>query len=1168
MKSKRLFQFILLHLFSLSILLTSAQQVPWFNTEPTLNFDVHDPCIIKDEEGRYTMMSTNNLLTLRQSTDLISWTNAGRVFNAVPAWAQQQIPGVQNLWAPHLVYMGGKYYAYYSASSFGSNDSGIGCASTATLNTNDPNYGWTDHGMVILSEGQNFNAIDPEIIQDESGSWWMVFGSFWQTGIRMVQINPNTGKRTSENNTIYALADRNGGAIEGPSLIYHDGYYYLFVAYDACCAGLESTYRTMVGRAQNITGPYLDKNGTDMRNNAASEVLSGYNRYYGTGHGSVFKDNRRDYFVHHYYDGNSNGFPRPHIREIVWGTDGWPTIDQPFIGRRQAYEAEHGALINTVVNTGNNASDGSYVGNINFADSRVNFRVNALQTGAYTVHIRYAAGAGNASHLLAVNGNEQEVQYPATANWGQFPQGQSVKVRVQLNEGYNLLSFRPGTGFAELDRIDLYKPTSARIEAGNYDNGLGITHLVSGNNVSMAPGSWSQMEYVDFEAGGKSSLTIKAGGSCNGTLKFAIDNINGSTNATATVNLTNSQTYPLSLPTTFSTLTGAHDVYLSYSGSNACVLDDILFASTTPEEDCNGVVGGSAYLDNCSVCVGGNTGLTPCEPQTSGNPIITERFSADPAALIHGDKVYLYAGRDEAPANSTDFVLNRWDVYSTCDMVNWTHEGSPLSIDDFDWAWAAAFAGQCVEKDGRFYWYVPMLGSNNQGAGPYFSIGVAVADSPTGPFEDALGEPLIFDNTTPDVWFDIDPSVFVDDDGQAYIYWGNVTQGDQAQLSPMKMAKLNDDMISIEQGSIRTVTLGNGNPLPGWVEAPYMHKKGDIYYLSYARYYPEQIVYCTGPSPEGPWTFRGLLNDYVRSETNHQSIIEYKGHDYFIYHNYYPEIGGDDFRRSVSIENLYYNADGSIRQIVQTTEGVNAVACNDIQVDCHGDVDGTAYLDDCDVCVGGNTGVEPCVGSVEGESACSVDGVLLESTNGGFFGEGYVNTDNTLGASVSWVLSSSIAQRASLTFRYANGGANARNGNIKINGQEVGSALFETTGAWTTWELFTINVELTAGTNELLIEATGAEGLANIDVIYFSEGVSTASCIITGLSDNQKTGIKLFPNPTQKVVSLTQETAWVLFNALGVNILEGHGAEIDLSNYNQGVYFVKINNELFKVIKE
>lgn len=1240
-----------------------------------------------------------------QSDNMVNWTSPGRIFNGVPQWLRNITPNLGDLWAPHITEMGGRYYAYYCGSEFGTNTSAIGCAVSNSLDPGSPDYGWTDLGFVIESRGQNFNAIDPEIIQDQQGNWWMQFGSFWQTGIRLVQINPNTGKRTSPNNTIHALADRNGGAIEGPSIVFHDGYYYLFVAYDKCCDGAASTYRTMVGRSQSITGPYRAKNGNDMRDNAATEVLSGYDRYNGTGHGSVFKDNKRDYFVHHYYD--AGGFPRPHFREIVYGDDGWPILAQPFMGRRQAFEAEHAKITNCAWNEGNGASNNSYIGNINFADSRVRFDINALQGGTYNLRIRYAAGDGAASHYLSVNGQEQQVQYPATANWGQFPQGQTVTVPVNLKEGYNSLVFRVGTGFAELDRVDLIRSASTIIEAGSVDDAVGVS-FNGNNNATLSSGSWSKIEYVDFGQGGFSHIDVTAAGNCNGTFDFSIDGRNGNPATNVSVNINAGQTFTAALPNAFSSLTGIHDVYYEYSGG-ACALDQIRFndgGEAVP--DCNGDVGGSAFIDDCGTCVSGNTGETACK-SVSGNPIInpveTGRFSADPAALVHDGKVYVYVGRDEAEPGAADFNLNRWDVYSSCDMTTWTHEGSPLGHDSFSWAWGAAFAGHCVERDGKFYWYVPMLGNQNQGAGPYFSIGVAVSDNPTGPFVDAIGAPLLRDSQTPDVRFDIDPAVFVDDDGQAYMYWGNRTPPDGGPISPMKIAKLNDDMISIEEGSIKTVTLGNGDQIPDWTEAPYMHKKGDTYYLSYAIHYPEQIVYCTGPSPEGPWTYRGLINDFVNSETNHQSIIEYKGRDYFIYHNFYTGLGGDEYRRSVAIEELYYNADGTIQQIIQTTDGASAVPCSDevyleegyyqispshsdlcmqsatgsptqqtcgeaqnqiwrvikdgddyqllnlesnqywglgtgvqgentgmssspvsltltnagggnyylspqgntslvfdvlnvstaegepvilwentgaanqhfaftevdIPVDCNGDAYGTADYDACDVCVGGNSPNLSCTGSLEAEEICDVDGVALESTNTGFTGAGYVNTTNAVGAYATWGVNSTEAQTATLSFRYANNAANSRDGSISINGTDAGNVVLAPTGAWTTWETVVVNVQLEEGYNEIVVTATTAGGLANIDRVSFSNGVTDAQCgLITAIATGTRETITAYPTPTSGMLYLNtnEEVSWKLYNQIGQQVQEGKSTELDLSRETKGLYLLKVNEQIFRVVKD
>ena len=288
------------------------------------------------------------------------------------------------------------------------------------------------------------------------------------------------------------------------------------------------------------------------------------------------------------------------------------------------------------------------------------------------------------------------------------------------------------------------------------------------------------------------------------------------------------------------------------------------------------------------------------------NPIITNMFTADPAALVYGDSVYLYTGHDEASISASGFAMYNWHVFSSADMVNWKDHGPVLSLSSFTWASANAWAGQCIERNGKFYWYVPMSHKTISG----FAIGVAVADSPTGPFTDALGKALITNNMTTNVsidWDDIDPTVFIDDDGQAYLFWGNTS---------CKYVKLKENMIELE-GDIQYLTL------PSFTEAPWIHKRNNIYYLSYAASYPEQIHYATSNSITGPWTYKGILNQRItNSPTNHQSIIQFKNQWYFIYHTAGLPTGGE-FRRSVSIDYLFYNDDGTIVEIVQTSEGVD-----------------------------------------------------------------------------------------------------------------------------------------------------------------------------------------------------------------------------------------------------
>jgi beta-xylosidase len=290
-----------------------------------------------------------------------------------------------------------------------------------------------------------------------------------------------------------------------------------------------------------------------------------------------------------------------------------------------------------------------------------------------------------------------------------------------------------------------------------------------------------------------------------------------------------------------------------------------------------------------------------------GNPIITDKFTADPAAIVYQDTVFLYVGHDDPAPDYNFYDLNEWLVYSSTDMVNWQGYDVPLRATDFEWASGDAWAAEVIEKDGKFYWYVSVTNADDNAKG----IGVAVSDSPTGPFEDARGSALVTNDMTTDTditWDDIDPTVFIDDDGQAYMFWGNTV---------LYYSELKDNMIELE-GEIKTIDL------PNFVEAPWVHKKNGYYYLSYAYQFPERTAYAMATDIEGPYYFQDILNEVAgNTNTNHQAIIEYKGRDYFIYHTGAIPTQGGSFRRSVSIDYLYYNPDGTMKRVVMTTEGVD-----------------------------------------------------------------------------------------------------------------------------------------------------------------------------------------------------------------------------------------------------
>ena len=294
-------------------------------------------------------------------------------------------------------------------------------------------------------------------------------------------------------------------------------------------------------------------------------------------------------------------------------------------------------------------------------------------------------------------------------------------------------------------------------------------------------------------------------------------------------------------------------------------------------------------------------------PPPGENPIIRGLYTADPAALVHDGRVWLYTGHDEATPLDNFFVMDDWQLFSSGDMVTWEHHGSPISLGTFEWASANAWAAQAIERDGKFYFYAPV----SHATIPGFAIGVAVADSPQGPFVDARGSALVTNDMTDGPngmsWDDIDPSVFIDDDGQAYLFWGNTV---------LHYAKLKDNMIELD-GPIVEVDV------PHFIEAPWIHKRGGTYYLSYAYQWPERTAYATADRITGPYTFQHVINETVpNSPTNHQSIIQFEGDWYFFYHNAALP-GGGEYRRSVAVERLFHDADGDIFPITQALYGLD-----------------------------------------------------------------------------------------------------------------------------------------------------------------------------------------------------------------------------------------------------
>ncbi|WP_089155495.1 family 43 glycosylhydrolase [Micromonospora sp. NBS 11-29] len=429
------------------------------------------------------------------------------------------------------------------------------------------------------------------------------------------------------------------------------------------------------------------------------------------------------------------------------------------------------------------------------------------------------------------------------------------------------------------------------------------------------------------------------------------------------------------------------------------------------------------------------------------NPIVQTIYTADPAPLVYNGRVYLYTGHDED--NSTWFTMKEWRVYSSDDMVNWTDHGSPLNLATFSWAKQDAWAGQAVYRNGKFYWYVPMVVR----ATGQMGIGVAVADSPTGPFRDAIGRPLVSNG-------EIDPTVFIDDDGQAYLYWGNPR---------LWYVKLNADMTSYS-GSPTQIPLttagfgtrtGDANRPTLYEEGPWVYKRNNLYYNVFAaKCCSEFLAYSTAPGPLGPWTYRGtVMPTQGSSFTNHPGIIDYKGNSYLFYHNGALP-GGGGFTRSVAVEKFTYGADGSIPTINMTTTGAPQV--------------GT---------------LNPYVRQ-EAETIAWGQGVETEPASGGGMNVGFIDNGDYI--KVKGVAFGTGA--TSYTARVASAGSG---GSIELRldsatGPLVGTCRVSGTGGWQTWADTTCGVSGATGTHDLYLRFTGGSGsLFNLDHWRFNSGTGT-----------------------------------------------------------------------------
>ena len=326
---------------------------------------IHDPVMAQDGD-RYYLFGTGEGITVWSASDLDGeWTREPQIFDEAPAWTDQVVPNFDNvIWAPDVRKHDGRYYVYYSVSQFGRNSSAIGVVTTPTLDSDDPAYEWTDHGIVIQSvpERDRWNAIDPNLAFADDGTPWLAFGSHW-LGIKMVKLDstltelaaPQSWRHVAQRHRYWKLhprdagdaanpeldydslyteeiveqnRDSESGAVEAPFLFQHGDYYYLFISWDRCCRGVESTYKVVVGRSKSITGPYVDKEGEPLMHGGGSLVVHGLktnDRWAAHGHSSTYTFEGTDYLVFHAYDAEDDGQSKLMVEDIQW-RDGWPVV--------------------------------------------------------------------------------------------------------------------------------------------------------------------------------------------------------------------------------------------------------------------------------------------------------------------------------------------------------------------------------------------------------------------------------------------------------------------------------------------------------------------------------------------------------------------------------------------------------------------------------------------------------------------------------------------------------------------------------------------------------------------------------------------------------------------------------------------------------------------------
>jgi arabinoxylan arabinofuranohydrolase len=398
------------------------------------------------------------------------------------------------------------------------------------------------------------------------------------------------------------------------------------------------------------------------------------------------------------------------------------------------------------------------------------------------------------------------------------------------------------------------------------------------------------------------------------------------------------------------------------------------------------------------------------------NPIVQTIYTSDPAPMVYNDTLYLFTGHDADLTESNFYTMKDWRCYSTTDMVNWRDCGVMVSLKSFSWAPSnGAWAAQTIYRNGKFYYYCAIQG---------YGIAVPVSKNPYGPFTDTLGHAILNHS-----WNDIDPTVFIDDDGQAYMYWGN---------PQCYWVKLNQDMLSYS-GKIDSLVTKPST----YQEGPWFYKRNSIYYLVYSTTpnSTEAIAYATSTSATGTWTYKGVIMSKGTCYTNHSGITDYKGKSYFFYHNA-ALTGGGTYKRSVCVEEFTYNSDGTIPTINATTSGPAQIANLD-------PYDTTQAETIC-----WESGVET--------GTCSEGGIEVDSIHNGDY------------IKVKGVNFGSGAKSFSARVSSATSGGKIELHLDSLKGTTAGTCTIAGTGSWSTWATDTCSVSGASGIHDLYLKFTGS----------------------------------------------------------------------------------------------